>query len=162
MPPVEPVFVVLLAVADAAALESLRPTAEILAGFGIGAETATILDVGTSGARFDGMCAVVVASPEGALPAAVAAMTRLPVIRVPTATPGRGGLSPLQDETGRLPAGAGESPFAPMAIGEAGAKNAALFVVATLALADERLREEYAAFRARQTAEVLNQSRPEL
>ena len=42
-----------------------------------------------------------------------------------------------------------------MAIGEAGAKNAALFVISMLAGGDERLRAAWAEFRTRQTDAVL-------
>ena len=45
--------------------------------------------------------------------------------------------------------------FATTAIGEAGAKNAALFVVSALATRQEWLREAWADFRTRQTEAVL-------
>jgi hypothetical protein len=53
--------------------------------------------------------------------------------------------------------GAGGNAFATVAIGEAGAKNAALLAVSILALTDARLHEAWLAFRAEQTALVMNQ-----
>ncbi|MFQ3671530.1 MAG: AIR carboxylase family protein, partial [Verrucomicrobiia bacterium] len=46
-------------------------------------------------------------------------------------------------------------PVATFAIGEAGAKNAALFAVSLLAAGDERLAEAWDQFRQKQTDEVL-------
>jgi 5-(carboxyamino)imidazole ribonucleotide mutase len=51
-----------------------------------------------------------------------------------------------------MPAGI---PVGTLAIGEAGAKNAALMAVSILALQDPALRAELEAYRARQTADVL-------
>jgi 5-(carboxyamino)imidazole ribonucleotide mutase len=50
-----------------------------------------------------------------------------------------------------MPAGV---PVATFAIGEAGAKNAALFAAAILALDDEALAKKLTALRARQTADA--------
>ncbi len=52
----------------------------------------------------------------------------------------------------QMPAGI---PVATLAIGVAGAKNAGLLAVSILALEDARLASELAAFRAKQTADVL-------
>lgn len=153
---IKPVAVVLLVGADAAAVASLQPSAEVLSGFGIAVKTAVVADGGARAATLDGMCAVIVASPDEGLPASVASMTKIPVIRVPTETTEQHGLDLLKDETGNLPSGAHEGVFATMAIGVAGAKNAALFVVSVLALANEQLRAEYAGYRVRQSADVLN------
>ena len=98
--------------------------------------------------------ALVVASPDASLPGALAAETRLPVVRVPVASDSVEGLDLLRDPaTDDLPAGGGA--FATVAIGEAGAKNAALFIVSVLALEDPRLRAEWIAYRQRQTDAVL-------
>ena len=147
--------VVLLAGADAAAVESLRPAAGILASFGLETATAVLTPEESISPLASNMCAVIVASPDAALPAALAKHTSLPVIRVPIATGGRGGVALLDDGHGNLPAGPANGVFATMAIGEAGAKNAALFVVSSLAGTDDRLRVAWADFRARQTQEVL-------
>ncbi len=151
--------VVLLAGANAAAVEALRPAAEILASFGLGAVTAVLPPDAPLPPLTGGVCAVIVASPDAALPAALARHTSLPVIRVPDAGEDHGGAALLNDGQGNLPAGPDDGGFATMAIGEAGAKNAALFVVASLAGTDERLRTAWAEFRARQT-EVVLQSPP--
>ena len=99
---------------------------------------------------------IIAASGDARLPAALAERTGLPVIRVPVPEDGRDGLALVCDDGGNLPAGHGEEQtFATVAIGAAGAKNAALFAVAALALTDDRLREAWQNFRARQTEAVL-------
>ena len=147
--------VVLLAGLDAAAVDVLRPAAELLESFGVEVEMVVISEDVEAG-RFDGGCAVIVASSDGVLPAAVSSATELPVIRVPVQSGDHRGLGLLSDGHANPPAGTGIGIFATMAIGAAGAKNAALFVVSTLALQDERLRAAYADYRARQTDAVLN------
>ncbi len=147
--------VVLLAGADAAAVESLRPAAEILASFGLRSETAVLTPEESMSPLASGVYAVIVASPDAALPAALAKHTSLPVIRVPGVGDGRGDLALLDDGHGNLPAGPTDGVFATMAIGDAGARNAALFVVSSLAGTDDRLRAAWADFRARQTETVL-------
>jgi 5-(carboxyamino)imidazole ribonucleotide mutase len=57
----------------------------------------------------------------------------------------------------QMPAGV---PVATLAIGEAGAKNAALVAVSILALSDTTLSDKLAAFRAKQTADVLAMTLP--
>ncbi len=147
---------VLLAGPDAAAVESLRPAAELLESFGVGTGTAVVAVGPLETSGFEGRCAGIVASPDGALPAAIASATAAPVIRVPVEGAHRSGLALLDDGHDQLPGGDATGAFATMAIGAAGAKNAALFVVAALALRDERLRAAYADYRARQTAAVLH------
>ena len=147
---------VLLAGADTAAVDALQPASEVLASFGILAETRIIPPGETEFGLTVGLSAVIAASSDARLPAALAARTALPVLRVPTATGGRHGLALLDDGEGNLPAGPADGGFATMAIGEAGARNAALFVVAMLAGGDDRLRVEWTAFRARQTETVLH------
>ena len=99
--------------------------------------------------------AVIVASPDGDLPGWYAKTTQRPTIRVPVEGSGRAGLEVLRDDAGQLPAGSAGGVFATMAIGTAGAKNAALFLVAIFALRDEELRGKWRAFREKQTADVL-------
>ena len=72
------------------------------------------------------------------LAGAVAAHTTLPVIGVPLASSGLGGLDALLS-TVQMPAGV---PVATVAIGPAGAKNAAWLAAQILALSDARLAEE--------------------
>jgi 5-(carboxyamino)imidazole ribonucleotide mutase len=69
------------------------------------------------------------AGAAAALPGTIAAHTHLPVIGVPLNTTSLGGLDALLAIV-QMPAGI---PVATMAIGEAGAKNAALFAVRILA-----------------------------
>lgn len=69
------------------------------------------------------------------LPGAVAAHTNLPVIGVPLAGTSLGGLDALLSIV-QMPKGV---PVATMAIGKAGAINAAMFAVQILALEDEQL-----------------------
>lgn len=141
---------VLLAAADAAGREALRVTREVLESFGIACSEAE--SVGT--ADLAGVRAVIVASADAGLPGEFAAATERPVVRVPVAGDGRVGVTLLHNPaTNDLLAA--DAPFATVAIGEAGAKNAALFVVSVLALDDPRLRAEWAAFRQRQTDAVL-------
>ncbi len=72
----------------------------------------------------------------------VAANTPLPVIGVPLAATGLQGLDALL-ATVQMPGGI---PVATMAIGAAGARNAALFAVRLLALSDPLLADKLAAF----------------
>ncbi|MBF0463271.1 MAG: 5-(carboxyamino)imidazole ribonucleotide mutase [Magnetococcales bacterium] len=72
----------------------------------------------------------------------VAASTLLPVIGVPLSATGLQGLDALL-ATVQMPGGI---PVATMAIGAAGARNAALFAVRLLALSDAGLAEKLAAF----------------
>jgi len=79
------------------------------------------------------------------LPGAVAAYTRLPVIGVPLAGTSLGGLDALLSIV-QMPAGV---PVATMAIGKAGARNAAILAAQILAIYDEtiakKLKDEHAA-----------------
>ena len=141
---------VLLVAGDAAGLATLRPTRETLDAFGV----AWVEAVGKVSGEPTAVRAVIVASPDGALPGAFAAATDVPVVRVPMADADHPGVALLQDPaTGDLPAA--DAPFATVAIGEAGAKNAALFVVSVLALDDPELWTRWLAFRQRQTDAVL-------
>lgn len=140
----------LLAAGGTAGLEALRPARETLDGFGVAWTEA----LGTSTSEFAKFCAVIVASSDSALPGAFAAATEAPVVRVPTADANHTGLALLCDPaTGDLPVA--DAPFATVAIGEAGAKNAALFVVSVLALDNPALWGQWLAFRQRQTDTVL-------
>lgn len=79
------------------------------------------------------------------LAGAIAAYTTLPVIGVPIAASTLGGLDALLS-TVQMPSGV---PVATMAIGKAGAKNAALFAIEILALLDKDLETKLKEFRAR-------------
>lgn len=85
----------------------------------------------------------------------IAAETCLPVIGVPMGGSALGGLDALYS-TVQMPGGI---PVATMAIGKAGAKNAGIFAVQILALADPRLKEGLKAFRERMAREVEEKDR---
>jgi 5-(carboxyamino)imidazole ribonucleotide mutase len=85
------------------------------------------------------------------LPGMVAAQTLVPVFGVPVESKALQGMDSLLSIV-QMPAGI---PVGTLAIGKAGAINAALLAVAVLANADSALRETLRAFRAEQTATVL-------
>ncbi|MDP7419710.1 MAG: 5-(carboxyamino)imidazole ribonucleotide mutase, partial [Gammaproteobacteria bacterium] len=86
------------------------------------------------------------------LPGAAAAKTPLPVLGVPMESRALGGMDALLSMV-QMPAGI---PVGTLAIGKAGAKNAAIMAASILALEDERLREALDEFRANQTQAVLD------
>ena len=95
---------------------------------------------------------VIVAGAGGAahLPGMIAALTPLPVLGVPVESRALGGLDSLLSIV-QMPAGV---PVGTLAIGKAGAVNAALLAAAVLALADADLAERLALWRRRQTEAV--------
>lgn len=95
---------------------------------------------------------VIIAGAGGAahLPGMAAAMTELPVLGVPVESRALKGLDSLLS-IAQMPAGI---PVGTLAIGEAGAKNAALLAIAILALSDEKLAKELEKFRHKQTESV--------
>ena len=103
------------------------------------------------GAKAEGF-KVVIAGAGGAahLPGMTAAMTPLPVFGVPVESKSLSGRDSLLSIV-QMPPGV---PVGTLAIGKAGATNAALLAVAVLALNDSALAERLDAFRARQTASV--------
>ncbi len=161
--PSHPLKTVALVAADNAGLDALQPAGEMLDAFGLGWDLVLFLPCGAFPKLEQDVRIVITASGDAQLPAALAEGTGLPVIRVPVPEPGREGLPLVHDKTGNLPAGHAEAEtFATMAIGAAGAKNAALFAVATLALTDPDLRRQWHEFRARQTDAVLQSPAPTL
>ena len=100
---------------------------------------------------------IVIAGAGGAahLPGMTAAMTMLPVFGVPVPSKALSGQDSLLSIV-QMPAGV---PVGTLAIGEAGAVNAALLACAVLALSDEALAARLEAWRAQRTAEVAE--RPE-
>ncbi len=97
---------------------------------------------------------VIVAAAGGAahLPGMVAASTLLPVLGVPIAATTLGGLDALLS-IAQMPGGV---PVGTLAIGEAGAANAALLAAEIVALHDPALRARLARFRARRERQVLS------
>ena len=86
----------------------------------------------------------------------VAGLTRLPVLGVPIPSSALQGLDSLLS-TAQMPGGI---PVGTLAIGSAGAKNAALLAAAILALSDDKIRKSLEAFRKKQTEKVLAQPPP--
>ena len=101
---------------------------------------------------------VILAGAGGAahLPGMVAALTPLPVLGVPVESRALHGLDSLLSIV-QMPGGI---PTATFAIGPSGAKNAALFAAAILALNDEALAQRLDAYRQAQTNTVLEDPDP--
>jgi 5-(carboxyamino)imidazole ribonucleotide mutase len=95
---------------------------------------------------------VIIAGAGGAahLPGMTASMTTLPVLGVPVESKALKGMDSLLSIV-QMPGGV---PVATFAIGESGAKNAALHAAAILALSDKKLAKKLDAWRARQTENV--------
>lgn len=95
---------------------------------------------------------VIIAGAGGAahLPGMVASMTTLPVLGVPVQSRTLKGLDSLLS-IAQMPGGV---PVATFAIGEAGAKNAALHAAAILALADAGVKKKLDNWRRKQTLSV--------
>ncbi len=127
-----------LGVAHEARIVSAHRTPERLHAFG-------------QGAAEEGF-AVIIAGAGGAahLPGMLAGLTHLPVLGVPVQSRALSGLDSLLSIV-QMPAGV---PVGTLAIGEAGATNAALLAAAILALSDENLAERLRAWRTRQTEAV--------
>ena len=125
-------------------LEIMRETAKTLDGFGIAYEM-DVTSAHRSPARTSQFARaaagrgiqVIIAGAGGAahLAGVIAAETTLPVIGVPIASSSLGGLDALL-ATVQMPAGI---PVATLAIGKAGATNAAILAAQILALADPEL-----------------------
>lgn len=90
------------------------------------------------------------------LPGMMAALTEVPVFGVPVPSRYLHGEDSLLSIV-QMPKGV---PVATFAIGEAGAANAALHVIAVLATTDPALHTRWQAFRARQTAAARNMKVP--
>ena len=102
---------------------------------------------------------VIIAGAGGAahLPGMVAAQTVIPVLGVPVESHSLKGMDSLLSIV-QMPSGI---PVGTLAIGKAGATNAALLAVAILANEDSALRDKLHAFRREQTETVLNTQIPE-
>ncbi len=138
---------------------TMRPAAETLAALHIPYETRIVSAHRTPDrladyaktARGRGL-RVVIAGAGGAahLPGMCAAWTILPVLGVPVESHALKGMDSLLSIV-QMPGGV---PVATFAIGEAGAKNAALHAAAILALSDEALSKRLAVWREKQTQSV--------
>lgn len=95
-------------------------------------------------------CIIAGAGGAAHLPGMAAAMTRLPVLGVPVQSKALDGMDSLLSIV-QMPAGI---PVGTLAIGKAGATNAALLAAAMLATTDKALAARLDDYRARQTASV--------
>jgi 5-(carboxyamino)imidazole ribonucleotide mutase len=123
---------------------TLRRAEEVLRSFGVPAEvrvvsahrTPDVMFEFARGARDRGLVAIIAGAGGAAhLPGMIAALTPVPVLGVPVRSRALSGVDSLLSIV-QMPAGV---PTATFAIGEAGAENAALFVVRMLALHDAQL-----------------------
>ena len=144
---------------------TLKPAADILEQLGIACETRIVsahrtpdrLYAYAKGAAERGL-KVIIAGAGGAahLPGMTASMTALPVLGVPIESKALKGMDSLLSIV-QMPGGV---PVATFAIGEAGAKNAALHAAAILALSDAGLAKRLEAWRKQQTDSVAETPAP--
>lgn len=147
--------------------ETMREAVAVLEEFAVPHEvrvvsahrTPELLFEYAAGARARGL-KVIIAGAGGAahLPGMVAARCSLPVLGVPVRSKALSGLDSLLSIV-QMPGGI---PVGTLAIGPAGAKNAALLAVAILANQDSQLAAALDEFRRRQTAAVLADPDPRL
>ena len=142
--------------------ETMRHAAETLEGLGIAFETRIVSAHRTPQrlygyareARGRGLKAIIAGAGGAAhLPGMTASMTLLPVIGVPVQSRSLNGLDSLLSIV-QMPAGV---PVATVAIGRAGAVNAALLAASMLALNDSTIAEALDAWRASQTEQVADE-----
>jgi len=151
-----PVAIIMGSVSD---WPTMRHAAETLAALGVGYD-ARIVSAHRTPERLyefarsarDRGFRIIIAGAGGAahLPGMTASMTPLPVFGVPVESKALSGQDSLLSIV-QMPAGI---PVGTLAIGRAGAVNAALLAAAVLALGDAGLAERLDAWRARQTAAV--------
>jgi 5-(carboxyamino)imidazole ribonucleotide mutase len=140
--------------------QTMRYAAEFVQQFGVPVtkkvvsahRTPDLLAEFAKTAESDGI-RVIIAGAGGAahLPGMLAAHTHLPVLAVPVESRVLRGVDSLLSIV-QMPAGI---PVMTLAIGEAGAKNAALGAISILALTNTELRDRLIEFRRRQTEDVL-------
>jgi 5-(carboxyamino)imidazole ribonucleotide mutase len=137
----------------------MKNAAKMLEEFGVAHESKAmsahrspaLVSEWASGAEKRGMKVIIAAAGGAAhLAGVVAAHTTLPVLGVPMPSKHLQGLDSLLS-TVQMPKGI---PVATLAIGDAGAANAALFAVAILALSDKKLASKLKDFRKKQTEAV--------
>jgi len=140
-------------------LPTMQAAVDVLDEFGVASEVRIVSahrtpDVMVDYARTaaDRGIEVIIAGAGGAahLPGMTASLTELPVLGVPIESKALKGMDSLLSIV-QMPAGI---PVGTMAIGEAGAKNAAIMAAKILALGDAGVAERVAAFTARQTASI--------
>jgi len=139
--------------------ETMRHAAETLTALGIAHEVKVVSAHRTPDRLYDyaksavdrGLRAIIAGAGGAAhLPGMTASMTRLPVLGVPVESKALSGMDSLLSIV-QMPAGI---PVGTLAIGKAGATNAALLAAAILATTDDTLAGRLDAWRAKQTADV--------
>ena len=139
--------------------EVMKQAAKVLDEFGVAYEaramsahrTPDLVEEFVKAAPGRGMkCIIAGAGGAAHLAGVVAAHTTLPVLGVPMPSKHLNGMDSLLS-TVQMPKGI---PVATFAIGDAGAANAALFAIATLALSDPKLADALTAFRKKQSDAV--------
>jgi 5-(carboxyamino)imidazole ribonucleotide mutase len=145
--------------------ETMRPASELLTEYGVLHECRVVSAHRTphwmceyaSEAARRGL-QVIIAGAGGAahLPGMVAAYTTLPVLGVPVQSKALQGLDSLLSIV-QMPGGV---PVGTLAIGAAGAKNAALLAIRILALRQPALQQKLEAFQNLQRDQVLNETLP--
>ncbi|MEY2482640.1 MAG: 5-(carboxyamino)imidazole ribonucleotide mutase [Verrucomicrobiota bacterium] len=144
--------------------ETMRHSAEMLDELGVPNESHVLSAHRTPGATTefarkaaDRGIRVIIAGAGGAahLAGVIAGHTWLPVLGVPmnSALNGLDSLLSIAQMPGGIPVGT-------LAIGKAGAKNAALLAASIIGLGDAKVREKLQAFRQKQTDDVLAQRVP--
>lgn len=143
----------------------MKNAVDMLEDFGVPHETRVISahrmpeDMAQYGAaaRSRGLRGIIAGAGGAAhLPGMMAALTEVPVFGVPVPSRYLRGEDSLLSIV-QMPKGV---PVATFAIGEAGAANAALHLIATLAATDDELHRKLVAFRARQTEAARNMTVP--
>lgn len=139
--------------------DTMRHAADTLTALGIAHECKVVSAHRTPDRLYDyaksaasrGLKAIIAGAGGAAhLPGMAAAMTRLPVLGVPVESKALSGMDSLLSIV-QMPAGI---PVGTLAIGKAGATNAALLAAAMLATTDDALATRLDAWRERQTASV--------
>jgi 5-(carboxyamino)imidazole ribonucleotide mutase len=143
--------------------ETMRHADEVLTQFGVAHECRIVSAHRTPGwlAQFASQAEsrgveVIIAGAGGAahLPGMAAAQTTLPVLGVPVESHSLNGMDSLLSIV-QMPAGI---PVGTLAIGKAGATNAALLAIAILANSRPELREQLRQFRRDQTEKVMKET----
>ena len=156
MPESTPVAIIMGSQSD---WETMRHAAETLEALGVGCDTRIVSAHRTpdrlyqfaTSAREKGYKAIIAGAGGAAhLPGMAAAMTSLPVLGVPVQSKALSGQDSLLSIV-QMPAGV---PVGTLAIGRAGAVNAALLAASILSVTDEAVRKRLDAWREAQTAAV--------
>src|SRR5262245_23405714 len=165
MPPESPPPLVAVIMGSKSDWETMRHATEILTEFGVAHECLVVSAHRTpdwmnefAGSAEKRGLQVIIAGAGGAahLPGMVAAQTSLPVLGVPVQSHALQGLDSLLSIV-QMPGGV---PVGTLAIGKAGAVNAALLAIRILAVTDAALRERLRQFDTEQTDTVLRNRTP--